>query len=81
MESELMLAGISLLGTMVGTGGGIIISSKLTNYRLSQLEKKMDKHNNFIERVFILEEQTANMKDDICENKTAIHDLEKGGDR
>lgn len=76
-----MLAGISLLGTMVGTGGGIIISSKLTNYRLSQLENKMDKHNNFIERVFILEEQTANMKDDICENKNAIHDLERGGDR
>ena len=55
MEPDMLHVGMSLLGTMIGTGGGIIISSKLTNYRLEQLEQKMNKHNNFIERVFILE--------------------------
>lgn len=41
----------------MGTGGGILASSKLTNYRIGQLEKKVDKHNTIIERTYILEEK------------------------
>ncbi len=57
MQSEVIVAIIAFLGTMVGTGGGIVVSSKLTNYRLEQLEKKVDKHNSVVERTYILEEQ------------------------
>ena len=48
---------IGFVGTAIGTFGGILASAKLTNYRLSRLEEKVDKHNTVIERTFILEEQ------------------------
>lgn len=48
---------LSLLGTVIGTFGGIVTSAKLTNYRIQQLEKKVEKHNNFAERIPVLEEK------------------------
>ena len=72
MNSTIMVAILSLAGTTIGTFGGILASSKLTNYRIEQLEKKVDKHNTVIERTFILEEKmkVANHR---------IGDLEKKG--
>ncbi|MDD6284808.1 MAG: hypothetical protein PUB05_05545 [Firmicutes bacterium] len=60
--ADILVALIAFAGTMVGTFGGIVTSSKLTNYRIQQLEKKVDKHNNFAERIPIIEEKikTAN---------------------
>ena len=46
-----------MLGTVVGTFGGILTSSKLTSFRLEQLERKVDKHNNFASRMPVIEEQ------------------------
>lgn len=57
MPSEIIVSIIAFAGTAVGTFGGIIASSKLTNYRIEQLEKKVDKHNSLIERIYILEEK------------------------
>lgn len=57
MDNTVIVALISLLGTLVGSLGGIMVSTKLTNYRLEQLEKKVEKHNNFAGRVPVLEEQ------------------------
>ena len=57
MPTEIMVALIGLVGSGGGTLVGILVSAKLTNYRLEQLEKKVDKHNTVIERTFILEEQ------------------------
>ena len=57
MASEIIVAIIAFAGTAIGTFGGIVASSKLTNYRLSQLEKKVDKHNSVVERTYILEEK------------------------
>lgn len=48
---------LSLIGTLFGTFGGILVSSKLTAYRIEQLEKKVDKHNHFAERLPVIEEQ------------------------
>lgn len=58
MPDEIIVAIIAFGGTMVGTAGGIIASSKLTNYRIAQLEKKVDRHNSVIERVYVLEEKS-----------------------
>lgn len=44
---------LSLIGTLAGSYGGM----RLMSYRIEQLEKKVDKHNHFAERVPILEEQ------------------------
>lgn len=53
MQSEIIVAAVSLAGTFFGSFSGM----KLMSYRIEQLEKKVDKHNHFAERVPILEEQ------------------------
>ncbi len=57
MTDTVIIAIISFLGTVLGTFGGIVTSGKLTNYRLEQLEKKVDAHNNFAVKIPVLEEQ------------------------
>ena len=68
MSNELI---INFLGIVIGTFGGIVASSRLTNYRIEQLEKKVDKHNSIIERTYILEEKmkVANHRIDDLEEK------------
>ena len=55
MTTEIITALLALLGTLIGTLGGILTAGKLSNYRIEQLEKKVDKHNNIVERVFAVE--------------------------
>ena len=55
--TDIIIALISLCGTLGGSLGGILISSKLTNYRIEQLEKKVDKHNNFAEKIPLIDEK------------------------
>ncbi len=57
MSSEVLVALLSLAGTLFGSLGGVLASSKLTNYRLAQLEKKVDRHNGFGERIPLIEEK------------------------
>ena len=57
MRSEILVAILSLAGTLLGSLSGVLASSKLTSYRLSQLEKKVDRHNCFGERIPVLEEK------------------------
>lgn len=74
MSETIIIALISLLGgTLGGTFGGILATSKLTNYRIEQLEKKVDKHNNIIERTFRLEENDKILEGKI---KVANHRIE-----
>ena len=55
MNTEITVSLISFLGTLLGTLGGIIASGRLTIYRISQLEKKVEKHNNLVERIVKVE--------------------------
>ena len=57
---ETIIVGVlSLVGTLVGSIAGILTANKLTNYRIDQLEKKVDKHNSVIERVALLEKDNG----------------------
>lgn len=76
MNDVVIVAIISLIGTLGGTFGGILTSSKLTNYRIEQLEKKVEKHNNVVERVYILEKHEAVMDEEIKVANHRIEDLE-----
>ncbi len=69
MDSTVIVAIISFIGTCFGTVGGIIASSKLTNYRLSELEEKVKKHNNVIERTYQLEGRMTEVEHDIRDLK------------
>lgn len=57
MTENIWVALIAFVGTLVGSLGGIVASAKLTSYRIEQLEKKVDKHNNFAARIPIVETQ------------------------
>ncbi len=57
MKTEVIVALLSLVGTLIGTLGGILVSAKLSNYRIEQLEKKVDKHNGFGEKIPVIQEQ------------------------
>ncbi|KAB1437549.1 hypothetical protein [Candidatus Galacturonibacter soehngenii] len=76
MDSTIIVALVSLLGTIVGSGFGVIASSKLTNYRIEQLEKKVDKHNTVIERTYALEKATTVTNEQIKVINHRISDLE-----
>ena len=65
MTSEIAVGLLSLVGTLAGTFGGIMTSNRLTGYRIEQLEKKVEKHNNLIDRTYKLEEQNAVQDDQI----------------
>ena len=70
MPTEIIISLISLLGTLGGSLGGILVSSKMTNYRLQQLESRVAEHNGFAREIPVLKEQikVANHR---------IEDLEK----
>ena len=68
--NEIIVALIALAGTGIGTFGGILTSAKLTSYRLRQLEKKVDKHNGFAEKIPLLEQRIK-----VSEHR--IEDLER----
>lgn len=57
MPIEIVVAGMSLLGTLAGTFAGIMVSSNLTNFRLEQLEREVREHNAFAKRMPVIEEQ------------------------
>ena len=57
MDSTVICALLSLVGTIIGSLGGILVSSKLTAYRLEQLENRVAEHNNFARRMPVLEER------------------------
>ncbi len=76
MTEELIVAIISFAGTLVGSLVGIFTASKLSNYRIEQLEKKVDKHNNLIERVYLIEQHEAVLENKIKTAEHRISDLE-----
>jgi hypothetical protein len=71
MDGNVISALISLSGSVIGTLGGIWLSARMTTYRIEQLERKVDKHNNFAERMPVIEEQIK-----VINHR--IEDLEKG---
>jgi hypothetical protein len=62
VTEQIIVSLVAFLGTALGTLGGIVASSKLTNYRIEQLEKKVDKHNGFAEKMPLLEQRTTSLE-------------------
>ncbi len=77
MTEGIITAIIAFCGSAAASLGGILINTKLSNYRIEQLEKKVDKHNNIIERVYKLEQNEAVVDERIKVANHRIDDLEE----
>lgn len=73
----IIVAILSLVGTLAGSLGGILTANKMTNYRIQQLELKVEKHNQVIERVYQLEKDEAVVDEEIRVINHRIADLEQ----
>ena len=69
MNEAIIVALLGFAGTLVGSLFGVLTAQKLTQYRIAQLEEKVSRHNNLIERTFKLEGQMAEVRHDIKDLK------------
>lgn len=69
--TALAAAAMSLAGTLAGTFGGILVSNRLTVYRIEQLEQKVSAHNKIVERTYRLEGQMTELQHDVRDLKAA----------
>ena len=74
---SIIVALLALVGTLAGTYFANRKSAALIAYRLEELERKVQAHNNLIERTYYLEEQTAIQEEKIKVANHRIEDLEK----
>ena len=69
MSEAVFVAALGFAGTLLGSLFGVLAAQKLTQYRLAQLEEKVNKHNNLIERTFKLEGRMDEAEHDIRDLK------------
>lgn len=69
MSDTVIVAILALIGTLAGTFGGIMTSNKVTTFRIEQLEKKVSKHNNLMERTYQLEGRMNEVEHDVRDLK------------
>ena len=67
--TTLAVSGMSLIGTLAGTFGGILVANKMTTYRIEQLERKVSEHNKVVERTYKLEGRMTEAEHDIRDLK------------
>ena len=79
MSETMVVALIGLLGSMAGSLGGVLVSARLTQYRLEQLERKVQAHNRLIERTYKLEERSEIQEEKLRVANHRISDLEEAG--
>lgn len=69
MSDSIVVAILGFAGTLLGSLFGVLAAQKLTQYRLAQLEEKVNKHNNLVERTYVLEGQMVEVQHDIRDLK------------
>lgn len=75
--ADIIIAVLAMLGTLGGAYFANRRSSALIAYRLEQLEKKVDKHNQVVERTYALEEKTGLLEERVKVANHRIDDLER----
>lgn len=76
MSETIIVAIISFMGTAIGSLVAVVSSSNLTKYRIEELTKQVQKHNEVVERTFKLEEHAAVIDEQIKVANHRIQDLE-----
>ena len=80
MAVEIIVALIGLGGSAIGAFVGVLTSTKMIDYRLSQLEKKVEKHNTLIDRTYKLEDSVHLLDERVKVANHRLDDLERGAD-
>lgn len=76
MVTEVVTTIIGVVGSGIGSLIGIICNTKLINYRIKQLEKKVDKHNQVVDRMYEAEKSISVIQEDMKVANHRIEDLE-----
>ena len=76
MAPEIIVALLSLIGTLGGSFLGVLASNKLINYRIQELDKKVEKHNNLVERRVLVEAAVKSV-DHRLENLESNYEIKK----
>ena len=71
MSEAVIVAILGFAGTLLGSLFGVLTAQKLTQYRLGQLEEKVNRHNHLIERTYKLEGRMDEAEHDIRDLKNA----------
>ena len=79
MTESIAVAIITGLFALAGTYFANRKAAALMEYRLEQLEKKVDKHNNLVERMYAVEERTELQEAEIKRHKERLRALEEAG--
>lgn len=58
LDNTIIVSAISMIGTIIGSMMGVMKSNDKTLYRIEQLEKKVEAHNNLVERMTVVEQET-----------------------
>ncbi len=77
MNEAVTVALIGLAGSGMGSVLGVLASAKLTSYRPEQLEKRVQAHNNLIERTYKLEERTELQDEKLRSAARRLESLER----
>lgn len=78
MSETIIVAIISLVGTLFGSYLAQRKTTALIVYRLDELEKKVDKHNNLVERMYKVEERQSVQEKELKVVNHRIKNLEGG---
>ena len=77
MTEGIWVALIGLLGSGLGSLAGVLASQKLTQYRIQELEKKVQAHNHLVTRTYQLEQEQAVLQEKVDVANHRISDLER----
>lgn len=77
LSTEIVVAVLGFVGTLLGTIVGIVTSNSLTTYRIKELEKKVDEYNSVSVRVTILEKDNTTQWNKINEMHEDIKAIRK----
>lgn len=77
MDETIIVALISLVGTLAGAFGGVMTSSRLTGYRIEQLEKKIEGLDVILQKIYKLEELTSLQEEKIKQVEHRVDKLEE----
>lgn len=78
MSDAIIVAVLSLVGTAIGSVVSVLTANRLTNYKIDELKKTVEKHNSLIDRTYRLEERATLMDEKLENLDHRVETLERG---